>query len=111
MRILIVGASGVIGSKIRTNFLSEKFELTSTFFSHKLNSENEYQLDIREKSDVEKIFLKFQPDIVFHTSAITNIDLCENDHKLAESINILGTENIIRCSEKFDSKLIYVSTS
>lgn len=87
------------------------YELLSTYFDHKLNFTNECKLDIRENNNVEKIFMEFKPDIVIHTSAITNIDLCERNHKLADSINITGTKNVINCSEKFNSKLIYVSTS
>jgi len=111
LKILVIGGSGVIGSKIRKKFTSEKIDLFSTFMSHELNCKNDFLLDIRKKNDVEKIFDKIKPDIVIHTSAITNIDLCEDDHNLADSVNIIGTKNIIEFSEKINSKLVFVSTS
>ena len=111
MKTLIIGGSGVIGSKFTKQFLSEEFELLSTYFDNKLKFPNECMLDIRDRNSVEKIFKKIDPDIVIHTSAITNIDLCETDHKLADSINVQGTKNIINYSKKFSSKLIYISTS
>lgn len=111
MKILIVGGSGVIGSKFTKQFSLEGFKVLPTYFKHRLNFLNECMLDIRNESNVEKIFKKFNPDIVIHTSAITNIDLCETDHKLADSINVQGTKNIITCSKKYDSKLVFISTS
>ena len=111
LKILIIGGNGVIGSKIRKNLPENKFKLFSTYMDHKSNSQNEFFLDIRHKENVEKIFLKIQPDMIIHTSAITNIDLCEENHELADSVNIKGTENIIKFSEKINSKLIFVSTS
>lgn len=111
MKILVTGGSGVIGSKIRKKFTSEKIDLFSTFMNHELKCKNDFLLDIRKKNDVEKIFDKIKPDIVIHTSAITNIDLCEDDHNLADSVNIIGTKNIIELSEKINSKLVFVSTS
>ena len=111
MKILIIGGSGVIGSKIRKNFPKDKFDIFSTYMDHQLNSQNDFFLDIRDKENIKKIFHKIQPDIVIHASAITNIDLCEDDHKLADLVNIGGTEKIIEISEKMNSKLIFISTS
>ncbi len=101
----------MIGTKIRNILQKDKVELFSTYMKHKLDSKNDFFLDIREKDKVEKLFLKIQPEIIIHTSAITNIDLCEDDKKLADSVNIKGTENIIKLSEKLNSKLIFISTS
>jgi len=111
MRLLIIGASGVIGSKFESYFSLKEYETLSTYFDHELTLKNNIQLDIRNELQVEKIFLKFKPDIVIHTAAVTNIDLCETDMKLADAINVNGTKNILNFSKKYNSKFLYMSTS
>ena len=61
----------------------------------------------RYKDDV----IKLNPDIVIHTAALTNVDLCETNNVLANLINVQGTKNIVDGCMKIQSKIIFISTS
>jgi len=107
MKILVTGASGLLGNKIY-NILSKKFRTIGT--SYKKNKSGTYNLDIRVTSDVFNLFEMEHPDVVVHAAALTDIDLCENDKELARSVNVEGTTNIVMACRLKKSKLIYISS-
>ena len=100
-----------MGSKIVRKLINSGNDVSSSYYKNKLNVKNEYELDIRKKDETVELISKLYPDIVIHTASLTNIDLCEMNKKLADSVNIEGTKNVISGCQKTDSKLIYISTS
>jgi len=49
-------------------------------------------------------------DIIIHTAALTNLDICENDLALATKINIDATKEFSKLAKYNNAKLIYIST-
>ena len=111
MKILVIGGSGTIGSKIVRKFIENKNDVIYTYYENKLNVGIGYRLDIRKKDETIDLISKVNADLVIHTAALTNVDLCETDKKLANSINVEGTENVIIGCQKNNSKIVYISTS
>jgi dTDP-4-dehydrorhamnose reductase len=111
MSILIIGGSGVIGWNLLEFFKEQKLDVKFTFKNNQVNDKNGYFLDITNEKETEKIITKINPDMVIHTAALTNVDLCERDKNLANQINVKGTNNIIKGCQKINSKIIYISTS
>ena len=95
MKILIVGGSGVIGFKLVEFFNKNQKNVEYTYYKNKLNFSNGHYLDITDKKSTIELFTKINPDIVIHTVALTNVDLCETDNDLADLINVEGTKNIL----------------
>ena len=97
---IIIGGTGLIGS-----YLVKELDYA---FTYKTNPQpHGFYLDITDDID----FSFFKPDIVIHTAALTNVDLCETDQSLAYQINVKGTENVISACKKSNSKIIFISTS
>ena len=111
MKILVIGGSGMIGSKIVRKFVESKNDVTYTYYENKLNVGIGQKLDIRKKDETIDLISKVNADLVIHAAALTNIDLCETDKKLADSINVKGTENVTIGCQKTNSKIVYISTS
>ena len=112
MKICIIGASGVIGSKLFQYLSDNGHDVIGTYNSHKLeNIRKCVQLDIRDRSLTMNFLEKNNPDIIIHTSAITNVDLCETDQEIAYSVNVNGTKNIVDGCKLINKKIIYISTS
>lgn len=109
--ILIIGGSGFIGYYLHHSFLSSKQEVISTYNTKKIEEEKFIQLDITNKSEITKTIKKIKPNTIIYAAGLTDVDLCENNHELAKSINCNGIKNIIEAAKKFKSKIIYISTS
>jgi len=110
MRILITGASGLLGSKLVELSIKKGYEVYSGFYGHKPSDGFPVRVDVSDRNSVEKTFKIAKPDVVIHAAALTNVDKCEVDKELAWSINVVGTKNIVEQSKKFEAFLIYVST-
>lgn len=111
MKILLTGGSGMIGTKILSKFIERNTEINYTFLKNSTPFENGHHLDISCRKDTLELLNKINPDIVIHSAALANVDLCETNHKLADLINVKGTENIIEGCKIIKSKVVYISTS
>lgn len=110
MKILITGGSGVIGWNLTEFLKSKDNDVNFTFNKNKINHKGNF-LDITNEEDTINLITKLNPDIVIHSAALANVDLCERDRNLAYQINVNGTHNVIKGCQKIDSKIIYISTS
>ena len=111
LKILLTGGSGMIGTKILSKFIERNTEINYTFLKNSTPFENGHHLDISCRKDTLELLNKINPDIVIHSAALANVDLCETNHKLADLINVKGTENIVEGCKIIKSKVVYISTS
>ena len=111
MKYLIIGGTGVIGYKILQHIRKEDSSVKFTFLNNKEILKNSHFLNIENLIETKNLIKKISPDIVIHCSALSNIDFCENNKKKAESINVLGTKNIVEGCKESNSKIVYISTS
>jgi dTDP-4-dehydrorhamnose reductase len=56
--------------------------------------------------DVDEI----QPEVIIHTAALTSVEECERDPKLARYVNVNLAENVARVCASFDLALVHIST-
>lgn len=125
--ILITGAGGSIGSELSRQILkSNPKELIlldhSELNLYKIDAElripqNRTSLvhpvltDIKAKNHLEKVFIDFKPDIVFHAAAYKHVHLVEENILTAFENNVVGTLNLLNlCKEHEIQKLVLVST-
>lgn len=111
MKILIIGGTGVIGSKLVNHFTHEETQVEFTYHGNKIPSPVIKFLDITDSIATKNLITKIKPDYVIHTAAVTNVDLCETNTSLADSVNIKGTLNVVEGCKESRSSIIYVSTS
>ncbi len=110
MRILVIGGTGVIGYNLM-KYLKNTNDVHYTFLTNKISEPNGYELNITNKENTVNLISKIKPEIVIHTAALTNVDRCETEKQLANSINIEGTKNVVEGAKKSKSKIIFLSTS
>jgi len=107
-RILVTGASGLLGSKIMA-FAGNNLNVIATHRRFSL-SPNSVKLDVTDKADTLQIIQETNPDVVVHTAAETNVDKCEIEKELALKTNVEGTTNVAKACAKIKVKLVYIST-
>jgi len=109
-RLLIIG-SGLLGNHLAKIAVNE-FTTFTTYNEHPLDIEGckSYYLNIANRVDVTTLIQKLNPGYIIHTAALTNVDHCERDKRLAWNINAEGTKHIAEIARKINAKLVYIST-
>ncbi len=116
-KVLVIGANGFLGTNLfefrNSEFLSnQNLQLVAGDLDNSnLPSDIPfYTIDITDYEQSEKNIIKISPDIIVLTAAMTNVDQCEVDRKLASKINVIGPRNIVKACIKTNSKLVFLST-
>lgn len=108
MKLLLIGASGVLGSRLYNDTIKKKWNVLGTYCSH--GYEGLFYLDLRDRKSTEKTFNFFNPEVVVLAGGITDVDLCESRPRLAEEVNIRGTLNLLKRTKERNAKLVFLST-
>lgn len=99
MRIIITGANGQLGA-----------ELKKVLEGHNIYAFSKEQLDITIPTNVREKIEEFEPDVVIHCAAYTNVDGCESNADLAYRVNAAGAGNVAAECLKTGAAMVYVST-
>ena len=116
MDVLVTGGAGFIGSNLvdRLIELGHNVVIVDNFLTGSRSNLNPkaifYEVDVRNKEELEKIFDEHKPEYVFHLAAGYLVQSIENPQRDAE-INIIGTINIIELCLKYKVKKIIYSNS
>lgn len=86
----------------KDNVLATDIDLNETWLS---------PLDVREISEVKKVFGEFKPSLVLHLAALTDLEYCEKEQEDAWLTNALGTENVALLAREYDATMVYISTA
>ncbi len=110
MKILIIGASGLVGGNCLEHFRKCKgFEATGTYYSYKtanttffdtLNPANPANFDVES----------FSPDVIVHCGALTHVDYCETHEDESYEKTVVAFSNTLKLAKKLNSKIVYIST-
>ena len=113
--ILITGSNGLLGQKLVAQLSIDKnYRLIATSQGeNRINNKEGYiyeSMDITSAQEVERIFEKYQPNIVINTAAMTNVDACEDAKENCWKINVEAVEILLNNSQKHNSHFIHLST-
>ena len=111
MKILVIGGSGVIGSKITEYFKQKNYDVNFTYMKNKSNLDNGQYLNITQKHHTAELIKKNNPDVIIHCVALANMDECEKNKEKANQINVQGIENTVFAAKTINCKIIFISTS
>ena len=121
MRILITGAKGVVGTKLRKNLESKGHIVFGVDLYHaeeqyghnlgSVKSENYYRCDISEFRQIQKIIDHVKPDLVYNCAAEFGRWNGEHFYEKVWKSNAIGMKNIIRLQEDDRFKLVHCSSS
>ena len=99
MKILILGAKGMLGQELKFAFLGA--EIFAWDFE---------ELDITNKHQVEKKISQLLPDIVINAAAYNNVDKAEEEKQRAVLLNGYATGFIAGACKKIDAIFVHYST-
>ena len=100
MRIFITGGKGQLGTALQQQ-LNE----------HDVTAVDLPELDITNRDALFTAVSDFNPDIIIHCAAYTNVDGCAKDPALAYRVNGLGTQNVALAALEFNAEMVHISTN
>lgn len=121
MKFFVTGVCGQLGHDVMNELMRRGHKGVGADIQREYSGINDgsdvmampyIQLDITDKSAVEKNITKISPDAVIHCAAWTAVDMAEDDDKVEKvrAVNVGGTQNISDVCKKLDCKMLYLST-
>jgi len=109
--LLIIGMSGLTGYKI-AKLSNKKFNVFGTYNIRPTEIEdcNSIKLDITQTLELSKIFSEVKPDYVINTSALHNVDYCEDNPNDSFKVNSESVKLLRDNCDKIGSRLVHIST-
>ncbi len=109
MKVLILGASGLVGGNCLHHFMEQGAECLGTHFSFATDETvyfNTLALDDPQNGEV----IAFNPDVIVHCGALTWVDYCEENPEESYEKTVQSTKNAVDLAESLQAKLVYLST-
>ncbi len=101
-KILLLGQDGMLGGELALRLeANPEYEVSVTTIS---------TLDICNKDAVIKKVEEENPYFIINCAAYTNVDGCETNFELANSVNGKAVENIAEAANKVGATLLHIST-
>ncbi|MBN1139324.1 MAG: dTDP-4-dehydrorhamnose reductase [Anaerolineae bacterium] len=99
MRIVITGYKGQLGQALERALAEEQ-----------ILGLDLPEWDMTEPACVQTV-VRFQPDVVIHTAAMTNVDACEQNPETAFRVNVVGSYHIALACGQSGAAMVHVSTN
>lgn len=114
-KVLITGANGLLGQKLVALLSKQKnIKLIATARGEARFTVPENvlykSLDITNELACRELIGECNPDALIHAAAMTQVDACETERALCDSINIGGVENLINAIGTQKIHFVHIST-
>ena len=110
MKYLVTGSSGLIGNQIILDLEQSGQTVYSCYNNIKPLCGIPTKLNLLNLENISTTFKTIQPDVIIHSAALTDVEKCEMEPELANSINTKATKVIANEANSLNSFLIYLST-
>lgn len=100
MRIVITGCRGQLGQA-----------LEAVLGEHQLLCLDLPYCDITDPACLWETLVDFQPEVVIHTAAMTDVDGCERNPGAAYRVNAWGTQNVAVACNRLGAAMVHISTN
>lgn len=113
--VLVTGSNGLLGQKITENILLNKqYNLIATSKgSNRYPIKDGYvyaEMDILDPGQVRNVVAQYKPEAIIHTAAMTNVDTCQLEKKLAHALNVEAVKTLVAVCETMNMQLVHLST-
>lgn len=99
MRVVVIGASGQLGS-----------DLMTAFTAHETIGVDHKMFDIEVPAAISKLLSRYEPDLVINTAAFHNVELCETRPDRAFAVNALAVGELAAQCANSGAIFAHIST-
>jgi dTDP-4-dehydrorhamnose reductase len=101
MKFFLTGSTGILGSD-----LLQLLEANN----HEVIAFSSVNINLSDNNEINKRVKGFNPDVILHCAALTNVDACEDNRAEALKINVIGTQNLAIAASRNGSRILYISS-
>ncbi len=112
MRILITGASGLLGLNLSLIALKSNHEVIG-WLNTKALRHAPFPVESVDLLDLDTVEAKIEtvaPDLIIHCAAVANLETAEANPDLADRVNALAASEIARVATKNSIHMVHIST-
>ena len=108
MIVFVTGVGGQLGYDVINELKRRGYEAIGS----DITESADIQLDITDKTAVERVLTDIKPDAVIHCAAWTAVDAAEDKENKEKvyAVNVTGTRNIAEVCKQLNCKMVYIST-
>lgn len=100
MKILIIGAKGMLGSELASHLGR----------SHEVTGWDIEEIDITDRASAIDRARSARPDLILNTAALVDVDACEEKSELAWKVNAVGAQNLALAARAIGCSYLLIST-
>lgn len=124
---LVTGGAGFIGSSLADFLLKKDYKVVvidnfCDFYDPNIKRNNVknnldnpnyklYEIDLRNKDDVEKVFKENKIDVVIHLAAMAGVRPSIENPILYQEVNCIGTQNLLEVMKEYGVKNLVMASS
>lgn len=101
MKCLVTGYNGQLGYDVVKELERRNIECLGI---------DKNELDLTKKDDVYNYVKNYNPDVVIHCAAYTQVDKAEENKELCYDVNVNATKYLVDVCNKIGAKICYIST-
>jgi UDP-glucose 4-epimerase len=115
-RAIVTGGAGFIGSHVVDALISNGSSVVvvddlSTGDAGRVNAEADLEVvDITDAAGVDKVFDRFQPEVVYHLAAQSSVTVSVKDPLRDCRANVVGTLNVLEAASRHRACVVFTST-
>lgn len=116
IKILLTGSNGLLGQSLCRHLMNNPhlFDFIATSKSKNicthLDDAHFKALDVTDYLAVHRLVDSYQPDIIIHTAALSQVDYCELHPEASRKVNVEGARNMALACKSVLGHLIHLST-
>ena len=101
MKCLVTGYNGQLGYDVVKELERRNIECLGI---------DKNELDLTKKDDVYNYVKNYNPDVVIHCAAYTQVDKAEENKELCYDVNVNATKYLVEVCNEIGAKICYIST-
>ena len=111
MRVLVLGAGGLLGSNVVHTAADRQWNVAGTYHTAKPSIRAQlHELDLRDTDQFDELVERVNPTAVINCAAMTDVDGCEANEKQARAINGRAPGELAAVCDEYDIAFVHVST-
>lgn len=110
-KMLLIGGSGFLG--LNWQYYNDRYDIIPTYNNYLPNLKAKwinFRYDGTNIAELTELIVATRPHVILNCAALTNVDLCEKNRTLSQTLNTVLGGDLAILAKKISSKFVHIST-